>query len=779
MAEPELITVVGNGQENQVTGPIKAGQLELSATYLDDALSHRHIPFTPSEDGARMYNTYKHPIFTYLLFMFFAIDVSLAFFEAPAVEGWALPYWATLAIELLCIAYFIGRLMHELMLCSSAKVFWKDTKHVTFAVILGLTILDITIYTIMRETGHHPENAVRWSRPLRPFLIVNFPEARQIRRAFRNIRRTLPDLANVLILFLASVALFSLMAVKLFKHKNLQEVNGSNKSYFTDFFDAYWDLFVLVTTANSPDIMMPAYDANKGYAIFFVAYLVVNLYLFMRVFLAVVYNSYKDNLKSEVREAVQQKRTLLRESFDLAKNSDSQVMTKEAFFQLMKKVMAKKKQEYWEVLWLILDEKESGVIDLQQFSNVVDLVHMRVVNVKDKRTLFEKWLPTIYTSRPSKILIKCVRHVYFRYLFDAIIFVNAVFIAFDLDEGEPFFLTLFTLEIVLKLYAFGVQAFFRKLWNIFDVLVVGSALIITLVEAAKHESHASDVTLDFLMVLRVIRIFKIFHTINRFRVVINTILHILPSMATYGGVLLVFYYFFAIIGMEIFQGKISFHGYDEDGQSVADKFCGNSRLKESEFYRDHYCRNNFNDLVSSMVTLFELMVVNQWHVLTEGHVLVTSRVARIFFFVFHFLCVIVVLNIFSAFVIEAFILEFSLTSKGRRPQSPLTHRINAMGLGYGSKPLKQTTVESNRPGDEEQLVPPEDDEEEHLDADHNRLQLTANGDGSSSNQIIQVKNMTGVTFLRFHLASRTRTVMGLLEKMFESELKEEMEFDSP
>ena len=34
----------------------------------------------------------------------------------------------------------------------------------------------------------------RWSRPLRPFILVNLPEGRQIRQGFRNIRRTLPDI---------------------------------------------------------------------------------------------------------------------------------------------------------------------------------------------------------------------------------------------------------------------------------------------------------------------------------------------------------------------------------------------------------------------------------------------------------------------------------------------------------------------------------------------------------------------------------------------------------
>jgi two pore calcium channel protein 3 len=49
-------------------------------------------------------------------------------------------------------------------------------------------------------------------------------------------------------------------------------------------------LFVLVTTSNSPDIIMPAYNRQGWYSVFFVIYLIINLYMFMGVFLAVVYN---------------------------------------------------------------------------------------------------------------------------------------------------------------------------------------------------------------------------------------------------------------------------------------------------------------------------------------------------------------------------------------------------------------------------------------------------------------------------------------------------------
>ena len=267
----------------------------------------------------------------------------------------------------------------------------------------------------------------------------------------------------------------------------------------------------------------------------------------------------------------------------------------------------------------------------------------------------------------------------------------------------------------------------------------------------------------------------------RFRIVINTILHILPSMVTYGGVLLVFYYSFALIGMEAFGGKIRYFGYDESNQSISQKYCGNALLKDSQFYREHYCSNNFNDLFSALVTLFELMTVNQWHVITSGYVSVTSKYARLYFFCFHFICVTVILNIFSAFVIEAFILEFSVTSSddngagGKRPQSSLTDRIAAMGLGYGkAEATKQLRGNNNAVADVQELVP-EDDDNDFIDADHGTAELPSNKEAttttassSSESMGVPYADHSSQTGLRFVLNSRTRTVMGLLEKMFET-----------
>ena len=71
--------------------------------------------------------------------------------------------------------------------------------------------------------------------------------------------------------------------------------------------------------------------------------------------------------------------------------------------------------------------------------------------------------------------------------------VGIVFIALDLDGGENAFLAVFALEIALKLYAFGVRAFFRKMWNVFDVVVVGSAVTVSILRAAIGQDISREV----------------------------------------------------------------------------------------------------------------------------------------------------------------------------------------------------------------------------------------------------------------------------------------------
>ncbi|CAH3199018.1 unnamed protein product [Porites evermanni] len=96
------------------------------------------------------------------------------------------------------------------------------------------------------------------------------------------------------------IALFTLLGCKLFGKRNLKDIHG--KPYFTNYLDVFFLLYVLTTTANNPDVMMPAYDNNPWSSLFFVIFIIVCMYIFVSIFLAVVYKNYRKHLKKKEKE---------------------------------------------------------------------------------------------------------------------------------------------------------------------------------------------------------------------------------------------------------------------------------------------------------------------------------------------------------------------------------------------------------------------------------------------------------------------------------------------
>ena len=153
------------------------------------------MEFEPTVSAVNMYTTYKSWWFTGMLYLALGIILSLAIFEEPAADAsfLPLPFYITVSrtldcipadllfffhtqvtVEILCVGFFMFRLAHE-FLFSKKSLFWKDAKHIMIIIILALTLIDICIYTGLVESGI---STVRWSRILRPLLIVNIPEGK-------------------------------------------------------------------------------------------------------------------------------------------------------------------------------------------------------------------------------------------------------------------------------------------------------------------------------------------------------------------------------------------------------------------------------------------------------------------------------------------------------------------------------------------------------------------------------------------------------------------------
>ncbi|RWS26460.1 two pore calcium channel protein 1-like protein, partial [Leptotrombidium deliense] len=443
---------------------------------------------------------------------------------------------------------------------------------------------------------------------------------------------------------------------------------------------------------------MPAYNENRWFAIFFVIFIVVNLYLFMNIILAVIYNNYRKHLKNEVKNLLTMKKNSLRKAYDsLTEHSNSpseeglnlplfrQLM--DQYFAVSNNIFKSRRDEVLlvDVFWSLL--AIDGKIMKKEFLQLAELFNMHINVIcadGNQRTLMHSLFPSVYESNFSQKFRLAVKSKYFRYTFDCLILMNAVFITFLVEDRLKYLewclLAAFTFEIIAKLYTFGFLLFVKKFWNLFDSFVIGFAIVLWfLIEMRTFPERNLQQYLDLILILRILRLCKLIKSIERFNVIVKTVQALLPSIMTYGGLLFVVFYIYAIVGMQLFSDLVS------ENTSGCQKSTIHCCPEDNAHSSLQYCTINFNSFGNAMLFLFDLMVVNQWHVLAKGpELLLSSKWTRLYFISFHLLCVIIVLNIFTAFVLEAFILEYT-NSEGSSQSTTLQAKLMQMGINCASK----------------------------------------------------------------------------------------------
>lgn len=82
----------------------------------------------------------------------------------------------------------------------------------------------------------------------------------------------LRDVAFILFIIFGFIAFMSLIGFLMYKY------SMEGFIYFKTPWDSYYSMVILMTTANFPDVMLPAYYENRINALFFIFYLVIALY---------------------------------------------------------------------------------------------------------------------------------------------------------------------------------------------------------------------------------------------------------------------------------------------------------------------------------------------------------------------------------------------------------------------------------------------------------------------------------------------------------------------
>lgn len=217
------------------------------------------------------------------------------------------------------------------------------------ALLFYLIIANILIITIQFRR--------RAEQQIISFLILMF-FIRSLRESWKRIFLVISHSIAIMIIILAYILFFALLGYTLFTNP----IYVDPEQYFGNLPDACYNVYVLFTTSNFPDILFPFWKVNNVTAIFFVGFLLIGLYMLLNLMLAVFYNSYKNLIEKKISKYNDIREEFLRKEFNSIKQSDfNDFVTTIQFEEKYGKKVIEQSDRVAELLKELKKERDLGV----------------------------------------------------------------------------------------------------------------------------------------------------------------------------------------------------------------------------------------------------------------------------------------------------------------------------------------------------------------------------------------------------------------------------------
>ncbi|XP_028178504.1 muscle calcium channel subunit alpha-1-like isoform X1 [Ostrinia furnacalis] len=193
------------------------------------------------------------------------------------------------------------------------------------------------------------------------------------------------------------------------------------------------------------------------------------------------------------------------------------------------------------------------------------------------------------------------------------------------------FVVLFTMEMLVKMYALGFQGYFVSLFNRFDCFV----MICSILELAL--TITDTIPQLGISVLRCVRLLRVFKVTKYWRSLSNLVASLLNSIQSIFSLLLLLFLFimiFALLGMQVFGGRFDY---------------------EAEVQKE---RHNFDSFWQAVLTMFQILTGEDWNVVmyhginAYGGAGTPGMLASIYFIVIFICGNYILLNVFLAIAVD-------------------------------------------------------------------------------------------------------------------------------
>lgn len=473
--------------------------------------------------------------------------------------------------------------------------------------------------------------ALRAFRALRPLRMISRNEG--MRLVVNALLASLPSMTNVLLVCSLFILIFSIMGVNFFKGSfyfcdtdysklPVVELDVSNvttmqdcldkggawvnqNSNFDNCIDAMSTLFQMTTTEGWVDVMYSGIDSvgigyqpkknhNTWFVIYFVAFMIVGSQFIINLFVGVVIDNFNT----------------IKEREELGN--------------------------------MFVTDHQRSYIEIQKVGMEKQL----------KRKIKEP-------DGCRRYFYHMVNHVYFEYFITVFIVLNTIVMALKHYQMHPFiedfseqinyvFTFIFNFEMVVKLIGLG-KMYFHIYWNVFDMLIVISSDVGIVMELLELGQNFSG-TMTIFRAFRIMRMFKLIRSSPQMRILLDTVLNILPQITNVMSLILLLFFIYSALGINLFSAI----------------------MLQEELNR----KNNFQTFSNAMVILMKFSTGEDWNRLmyelanTAGYQGVKCRdqqtykelkeeklacgtpVSYVYFFSFTIIVTMLIMNLSVAAVIE-------------------------------------------------------------------------------------------------------------------------------
>ncbi|XP_036272880.2 voltage-dependent N-type calcium channel subunit alpha-1B [Pipistrellus kuhlii] len=463
--------------------------------------------------------------------------------------------------------------------------------------------------------------SLRVLRVLRPLKTIK--RLPKLKAVFDCVVNSLKNVLNILIVYMLFMFIFAVIAVQLFKGKffyctdESKELERDCRGQYLDYereeveaqprqwkkYDFHYDnvlwalltLFTVSTGEGWPMVLKHSVDAtyeeqgpSPGYrmelSIFYVVYFVVFPFFFVNIFVALIIITFQEQGDRAMSACSLEKNE--RACIDFAISA-----------RPLTRYMPQNKQSFQYKTWtfVVSPPFEYFIMAMIALNTVV---------------LMMKFYDAPYEY---ELMLKCLNIV---------------------------FTSMFSMECVLKIVAFGVLNYFRDAWNVFDlVTVLGSVTDILVTEIAERNNF---INLSFLRLFRAARLIKLLRQGYTIRILLWTFVQSFKALPYVCLLIAMLFFIYAIIGMQVF---------------------GNIALDDDSSINRH---NNFRTFLQALMLLFRSATGEAWHEIMLSCLSSQecdeqanasecgSDFAYFYFVSFIFLCSFLMLNLFVAVIMDNF-----------------------------------------------------------------------------------------------------------------------------